>query len=119
MSYKDKKDQAAASKRHYEANKEKINNRARAKNAEVLIRNRIFIIEYLKNNPCSVCGEDDPVVLEFDHLDQTTKLYNISTAMTLSLSLKTLMKEIEKCDLKCANCHRRKTAHQFGYYKTK
>ena len=36
-----------------------------------------------------------------------------------AVSLDTLKKEIDKCEIRCANCHRRKTAKQFNFYKTK
>jgi len=56
--------------------------------------------------------ESDYIVLEFDH--KHDKKYNVSAMHTLSLEL--LIKEIEKCEVRCANCHRRKTAHQFNWH---
>ncbi len=119
MAYKNKKDQAEAAKRHYDLNKDKVKARTKANNIISLERNRNFVWNYLKNNPCIDCGEIDPVVLEFDHRDTTTKKFSISNAIRQKISIKSITEEIEKCDVRCANCHRRKTAIQFNYYKIK
>lgn len=79
-------------------------------------RTREWIGQYLKDNPCVDCGESDIVVLEFDHRDRSDKLANIS-AMVQSYSLESVKKEIAKCDVRCANCHKRVTAKQFGWWK--
>lgn len=73
------------------------------------------VFNYLLDNPCSICGENDPRVLEFDHLDPKTKSYNISEM--ISLSIKKIEEEVLKCRILCANCHRRHTAEQMGWYK--
>jgi hypothetical protein len=57
------------------------------------------------------CGESDPIVLEFDHV-RGVKRGEISRLKTM-VSLETLAEEIAKCDVRCANCHRRKT-HRDG-----
>jgi hypothetical protein len=71
---------------------------------------RKVIVDHLLSNPCKTCGESDIVVLEFDHRDPVTKLYNISEMPRRNYSLNTIRSEIAKCDVLCANCHRRKTA---------
>ena len=76
-------------------------------------RNLQHIIDYLKQNPCVDCGETDPIVLEFDH--RGDKEYDVSKLV--SCALNKIIKEIAKCDVRCANCHKRKTAKQFNYYK--
>lgn len=100
-------------KEHYQQRTKYYKNKARKHNAKYRKRNLQFMVDYLKEHPCIDCGETDPVILEFDH--RADKDCNIS-AMT-TLSLKRVREEIAKCDVRCANCHRRKTAIQFNYYK--
>jgi hypothetical protein len=56
---------------------------------------------------CADCGEDDPIVLEFDHLDAGTKSGDIATMAAGSWDA--LEAELAKCEVVCANCHRRRT----------
>ena len=86
-----------------------------SKNKDVRERNRKFILEYLKTKECIDCGEKDPIVLEFDHKEH--KNNNVSSMVSRLNSIKTIIKEIEICVVRCANCHRRKTAKQRGYYR--
>jgi hypothetical protein len=62
---------------------------------------------------CVDCGEKDPVVLEFDHLDPSTKIFEIGEATRMGWGLERILAEAKKCDVVCANCHRRRTAKQF------
>jgi hypothetical protein len=56
------------------------------------------------------------MVLEFDHV-RGDKLNSVSVlAYSLGASLKRIQTEIDKCEVRCANCHRRKTARQFGWF---
>ena len=77
-------------------------------------RNSKFRYDYLLRHPCVDCGETDPIVLEFDHVRGEKKI-NLSD-MDGSYSIKLIEEEIAKCEVRCANCHKRKTAKQFGYY---
>lgn len=70
-------------------------------------RNYAYIWAYKCSHPCVDCGEKDPIVLEFDHR-AGTKLFNIGEGGR-HRSMHNLKAEIEKCDVRCANCHRRKT----------
>lgn len=75
---------------------------------------RQFVFNYLKIHPCA-CGESDPIVLEFDHLQD--KEIEISKMVRDKKPIEIIQKEISKCQVLCANCHRRKTAKDFGWYK--
>ena len=70
-----------------------------------------FLLEYFKTHPCLDCGERDPVVLEFDHLRD--KLFDISAAL-IQRRWSAVLAEIAKCEVVCANCHRRRTARRRG-----
>lgn len=72
-------------------------------------RNRKYVWEYQKAHPCVDCGESDPILLEFDHV-RGEKLGNISQMSQNSRSIESIQAEIDKCDVVCANCHRRRTA---------
>lgn len=74
-----------------------------------------FLFDYLNQQECIDCGEFDPVVLEFDHVIGKKK-FSITEASQRGVSQKTLLEEIEKCKIRCANCHRRRTAKMFGWY---
>lgn len=76
-----------------------------------------LVWDYLTQHACVTCGEADPVVLEFDHRVPADKDLDISEMVRRAYSLQRITAEIEKCDVLCANCHRRKTALQFGWYR--
>jgi hypothetical protein len=69
-----------------------------------------FILVYLLEHPCVDCGEPDPLKLSFDHV-RGTKRFNISCAGR-SRSMKSVLAEIAKCDVRCHNCHAVKTARE-------
>lgn len=77
---------------------------------------RAQYVEYLKKHSCVDCGEQDPVVLEFDHV-RGEKLSAVSTLFNRRIGWEGILAEIEKCDVVCANCHRRRTAKKQEWYK--
>lgn len=74
------------------------------------------LYDYLEHHPCVDCGENDPVVLEFDHV-RGVKSYNVTSLGWRLCSWDTLMREIAKCEVRCANCHRRQTAERMGSFR--
>lgn len=58
---------------------------------------------------CAVCGEADPIVLDWHHKDPAEKLFNISNSWR-SYGLEKVASEVAKCVRLCCNCHRRAQA---------
>ena len=81
-------------------------------------RNRELMIWYLNHHPCVDCGNDDILVLDFDHM-LGTKTADVSILVSRGASWERIEREMAKCVVRCANCHRRKTAIDFGWYKGK
>jgi hypothetical protein len=108
---------AAARRAHYLANKSDYVRRAIAQNKAKRARNRTEILAYLSTHPCIDCGNADPVVLEFDHRDPATKLTEVSR-LIVKTPWSRVLAEITKCDVRCINCHRRKTGREFGWAKS-
>ena len=102
---------SAYGKEHYAANRERYIEQARAQKEQLRLDRTLYLIEFFKTNPCVDCGESDPVVLDFDHLRD--KLFDIGAAL-VQKKWRTILAEIEKCEVVCANCHRRRTARRRG-----
>jgi len=99
---------------HY-ANWERHMSQIRARTKRVREEARAFIVNYLRSHPCVDCGERDIVVLEFDHLRD--KDANVSHYIRMGQLPRALL-EIEKCEVVCANCHRRRTSTRAGWYRS-
>lgn len=80
-------------------------------------KNQEKVLAYLQSHPCVDCGTTDVRVLEFDHIDPTSKKFEIS-AKYWTLSWSNLLVEIEKCEVRCANCHRIRTWEQRGSWRS-
>lgn len=85
---------------HYEKNKQKYIDKAKLKRLEYRERWK----EYKKTLKCNRCEENHPACLCFHHSDPTTKEHTVSW-LVVNGSFKNLMKEIDKCEVLCANCH--------------
>lgn len=103
--------QLEVSKAHYRKNKENYKRRAVAFNQIATKRNKENVLNYLRVHPCTHCGEKDPIVLDFHHLKD--KEHNVSAMISSNgMRWETIEKEIDKCIVLCANCHRRVTAKE-------
>jgi hypothetical protein len=102
---------SAYGREHYEANRQRYIDQAAASKRKLRLARTKYLIEFFKTHPCVECGETDPVVLEFDHLRD--KLFAIGPELSRK-RWQSILDEIEKCEVVCANCHRRRTARRRG-----
>lgn len=70
-----------------------------------LAERSLYLKEYRAERGCMRCGERHPACLDFHHRDPKQKTFNIKQMK--SYSMKRIKAEIEKCDILCANCHRK------------
>ena len=103
---------AAKWKRYYERNKARESARSIQKSKALIVAVKAYLLDYLLGHPCIGCGESDPVVLDFDHRDPSQKLFGLAVARRGKHRLEKVKAEVAKCDVRCANCHRRRTAEQ-------
>jgi hypothetical protein len=78
---------------------------------------KLKIFSYLLLHSCIDCGESDVVCLDFDHINPDEKYKNISDMVKENYSWDEIKKEINKCCIRCSNCHRKRTAKDNGWFK--
>lgn len=99
----DKKwEKISAYQRYYYKNRAQEIERTRKRKKNL----RKWYKQYKSTLECEKCGEDNPVCLDFHHLGE--KISNVSELVRNRTSSKIqIKKEIEKCKVLCANCHRK------------
>ena len=66
-----------------------------------------MVSEYKSASGCIICGEEDPLVLVFHHREPANKTNAVSQGVKRGWSRKKLLLEMLKCDVLCANCHKK------------
>ena len=102
---------------HYKNNRKYYLQKALKRNLRIRQKAREYIGSYLLTHPCVDCGETDILVLEFDHKDRSGKNGDVSSIIRTTGSQERLIGEISKCEVRCANCHRRKTERERNSWK--
>lgn len=84
---------------------------------------REYVLSYLATHPCvgpegHGCpnNETDPIVMEFHHV-RGEKYDTISHLVSEGVSVERIQKELNKCDVLCASCHRRVTVNERGWWR--
>lgn len=96
------------SKESWHRNKHRDNRKQYAKNKTQKVASawREFLVR-AKGSICLDCNASyPPYVLDFDHV-RGEKLFIVSQAR--GMIKQKVLQEIEKCDIVCSNCHRRRT----------
>jgi hypothetical protein len=105
---------AAYHREHYLANKQRYIDQAAERARRIAEERAEYLVAFFKSHPCTDCGEPDPVVLEFDHLSD--KRFDVGKGIR-DRNWQSVLDEIAKCEVVCANCHRRRTAHRGGFIR--
>lgn len=105
-----------ASRAYYRRNPAKHVRDVGENNREYIARNRAVLLAHLLANPCVDCGERDPRVLEYDHV-RGEKVDDVAPMAAWPVKLERLVAEIAKCEVRCANCHRRRTGVVQGWWR--
>ena len=95
-------------RKKYHENREENSRKTQERKKKYVDACRKYIRHYKETHPCVDCGESDWVTLDFDHV-RGEKKFVISAVGRKVFSLEKVKAEIEKCEIRCANCHRRKT----------
>lgn len=103
MVYLDKEKRRQAN-RNYVARNRVARNAAWAKRKEKL---REWFRELKRGLKCARCSENHPACLDFHHRDRNSKLYTVSYMAGMGKSKPRILEEIAKCDILCANCHKK------------
>ena len=101
-------------KAHYAKNPEPQKARNKVRSREMHRRGVVFMAQYLALNPCVDCGEADVDVLEFDHIELRRRAGGKPVTSLTGQSESRILAEIAKCEVRCANCHTRRTRRQMG-----
>jgi 5-methylcytosine-specific restriction endonuclease McrA len=78
-------------------------------------KHQLQLMQILAQSGCIACGERDPIVLDFDHI--ANKEFGISVALRRGIRWSAIVQELQKCQILCSNCHRRKTARELKHYE--
>ena len=85
------------------------------RNKQVREEAKEFVYQYLLSHPCESCGEADPRVLEFHHTGNKEKA--ISEMVAGGYPIHKIEAEIASCKVLCANCHRKLTMDERGWFR--
>jgi hypothetical protein len=95
-------------KRWYQQNRELHMRRVLKVNLARRQRSKRYLDE-LKSQPCTDCGmRYPPYVMDFDHV-RGEKARALSQMPSGRLTWATILAEVDKCEVVCANCHRIRT----------
>jgi len=115
MPYKDKEKQNAYNRMFYARNPHILKI---ATNKKRKLEIRVYIRAAKEGKPCLDCGIPyPPYVMDFDHRDKKTKICHPSRILFKGWCDERVQKELNKCDLVCANCHRLRTFERKDYLR--
>lgn len=88
---------------HYKNNKQYYLDKSKDNHVKI----RAYVWNVKLNSCCKNCPENHPATLDFHHRNPDTKNFCIGDAARLGKGVDIVQSEIDKCDILCANCHRK------------
>jgi hypothetical protein len=104
----------ASARRYYRENRAKHLAVIAQRTREAKARARSLVGGHLLSHPCVDCGEADIRVLDFDHVPGRGKTRSVMEMVNLGFAIERIRLEIEKCEVRCRNCHARVTSERRG-----
>jgi len=104
----------ASSRRYYQRNREHHISVIRARTNAQRTAGIALITDHLLTHPCVDCCTSDLRLLDFDHRPGTNKRDAVMKLVRDGFSLRTIVEEVSKCDVRCRNCHAIVTYERMG-----
>jgi len=101
MPYKDLEKRRLYRRKWYANNKESEKKYVSSRKNKI----RTWLAECKCNLSCSKCGEKHPAIIDFHHKGK--KESAIADMVNNGISIEKIKKEINECEVLCANCHRK------------
>lgn len=104
------------SRKYYKENPDIHKQNVNKRKKRIIQESKERMLDYLSDKVCVDCGySTNLAALQFDHV-RGEKQYEVSELVNRGYPWKTILKEIKKCEIRCANCHAIKTATDFNWY---
>jgi 2-keto-3-deoxy-L-rhamnonate aldolase RhmA len=108
MPYADKQKQREYQRRwnkeHYRENRNQERERIQKRKAQI----GIWFQDFKRGLICETCGESDPACLDFHHTEKDEKDFTLALVKSWGWGRERILREVAKCQVLCANCHRKK-----------
>lgn len=101
MPFKNRKSLLTYRREWYTKNKKSEINHVKKRKAKI----KKWFKEYKNNLSCKKCGENHPATIDFHH--KKDKENQVAQMVHWGYSIDKIKNEIEKCQVLCANCHRK------------
>lgn len=116
MPYKTKEDKAAYMREYRQRMTDQQKQHAYEKVKQRQKEIAQWFRDFKKTLGCNRCGENHWACLEFHHKDPKEKEFMLYQVVSNGWSKKKILKEVAKCEVLCANCHRKEHADNIGQH---
>jgi hypothetical protein len=103
MPFKDPEKRRAYRRKWYALNSRTEKDHVKRRKLEI----KKWLENYKKNLRCANCSENHPATIDFHHREMSKKDEGIAYLTAYGYSIDRIKEEIAKCDVLCANCHRK------------